>query len=141
MAKKQKANYVQNAELSTTGDETTPLEIKPKEQAATEATVESTKEALRDTLVVLEFEKIESAYNAICQKLIDGVLPKAEDAIPVFQWYQKHIYPVFDIPTNIEFLKKCSQGFRWKAFFYKNDGLATMQNSIRNYIKKNGAEE
>jgi phosphatidylinositol kinase/protein kinase (PI-3 family) len=145
MAKKPKEQkaYDQNTELSTTADETTPLQSpSQQQQPAAEATVESTKEALQAALLKVEFDKIEPAYKKICKELEKGVLPLAQDAVPILNWYKEHIYRIFDVEYKLASLKGCQYGHQWRAFFAKEKGDAIMQLVCKKFkLGDYGAEE
>jgi hypothetical protein len=137
-SKDQKA-YDQNTELSTTADETTLLQ---SQQPAAEATVESTKEALQDALLKVEFEKIEPAYKKICKELEKGVLPNIEDATPILSWYKKRIYQNCDVEFQSMLLKGCQHGHQWKMFFATKKGDAIMQLVCKKFkLGDDGTEE
>ncbi len=143
MAKKPKTNYIQSENVAKTQDEAIPLQPQSnvENRVDTEPSIESVKAALRNAQIKVTFDEVRPAYEEICQQLVDGVLPKIDKAIPILEWYKKYIFPAFSVEQNIKYLKSCSQGHRWRAFFIKENGLATMQNTIRKYIDEDGEKE
>jgi hypothetical protein len=135
MAKKTKDQkaYDQNTELSTTADETKPIE--PAAEAAIEA--------LQDALMKVEFDEIEPAYQAICKELEKRRLPNLfKEAQLVLNWYQKHIYPRQNVAHTLQDLKHCSWGGKWKTWFKKPEGNSNIENCIKKFkLGDYGAKE
>lgn len=134
--------YYQPTDLAaTTKDEA--IALQPQTNADEVNTEPSSESAQQDLSAEIKatFAKVRSNYDAIVQKIQGGVLPSVEEARPLIEWYQKYIYKPWDVAYHIAALKRCTQGNQWSAFFWKTNGLASMQNTIRKYIDNDGKKE